>query len=90
MAEMADDRWAIKRPRGTNPAIERGDLEAIAAVAAAVASAGRPGAAAARDPWTSRFRCAHARMYRLTRGAAHALVKHALSSCSRCSSAHIM
>ncbi len=53
---MGDDKWAIKRPRGTNPAIERGDLEAIAAVAAAVASAGRPGAAAGRKPQYSRFR----------------------------------
>ena len=53
---MGDDRWAIKRPRGTNPAIERGDLEAIAAVAAAVASAGRPGTAAGRKSRQSRFR----------------------------------
>ena len=29
--DLGDDKWAIKRPRGTNPAIERGDLEAIAA-----------------------------------------------------------
>ena len=54
---MGDDKWAIKRPRGTNPAIERGDLEAIAAVAAAVASATRPGSASARNARTSRYRC---------------------------------
>ena len=57
IAELGDDKWAIKRPRGTNPAIARGDLEAIAAVAAAVASAGRPGSAPGRNPRTSRFRC---------------------------------
>ena len=56
IAGFGDDKWAIKRPRGTNPAIERGDLEAIAAVAAAVASAGRPGSAP-RNLRNSRFRC---------------------------------
>jgi hypothetical protein len=54
---MGDDKWATKRPRGTNPAIERGDLEAIAAVAAAVASATQPGSASARNGRTSRYRC---------------------------------
>lgn len=54
--EMGDDRWAMKRPRGTNPAIERGDLEAIAAAAAAVASASRPGTAAGKKSRSSRFR----------------------------------
>lgn len=54
--DMGDDRWAMKRPRGTNPAIERGDLEAIAAAAAAVASASRLGTAASKKPRSSRFR----------------------------------
>lgn len=31
--------WAVKRPRGFVPAIARGDLEAMAAAAAALASA---------------------------------------------------
>ena len=70
---MADDKWAIKRPRGTNPAIERGDLEAIAAVAAAVASAGRSGAAAGRKPRNSRFRYGLDRMHRNC--LVHALVR---------------
>ena len=54
--DLGDDKWAIKRPRGTNPAIERGDLEAIAAVAAAVASAGQHSPSAAPRPQSSQYR----------------------------------
>lgn len=54
--DLGDDKWAIKRPRGTNPAIERGDLEAIAAVAAAVACAGQHSPSAAPRPQSSQYR----------------------------------
>lgn len=57
--EEPDTTWSVKRPRGYNPAIARGDLESMAVAAAAIASAGPLEPGATKGPRTSCYRSGH-------------------------------
>lgn len=53
-----DKTWPVKRPRGYNPAIGRGDLQSMAAAAAVIASTRPPEPGSIKGPRTSCYRSA--------------------------------
>lgn len=57
--EEEEATWPVKRPRGYNPAIERRDLQSMAAAAAAIASARPPEPGTSKGPRTSCYRSAN-------------------------------
>ncbi|BDA43997.1 probable AP2-like ethylene-responsive transcription factor CRL5 [Coccomyxa sp. Obi] len=51
-----DSTWPVKRPRGYNPVIGRGDLQSMAAAAAVIASTRPPEPGSTKGPHTSCYR----------------------------------